>query len=111
MCAYLTGATQAPLTSAVISLELTDSGDPAAADHHGADRAWCVGLVCGTTGLHRLAELLMEPKTAEDVAVRRLRVRTSRTAKMEMTRSNAAWSSNSPPRGGVGDVTVLLRDR
>ncbi|KAG1433928.1 hypothetical protein G6F55_014633 [Rhizopus delemar] len=27
MCAYLTGVTQAPLTSAVISLELTDSGD------------------------------------------------------------------------------------
>ena len=27
MCAYLTGVTQAPLTSAVISMELTDSGD------------------------------------------------------------------------------------
>lgn len=27
MCAYLTGVTQAPLTSAVISLELTDSSD------------------------------------------------------------------------------------
>lgn len=27
MCAYLTGVTRAPLTSAVISLELTDSGD------------------------------------------------------------------------------------
>ncbi|WMJ71482.1 chloride channel protein [Stenotrophomonas sp. 24(2023)] len=27
MCAYLTGVTQAPLTSAVISLELTDTGD------------------------------------------------------------------------------------
>lgn len=80
MCAYLTGVTQAPLTSAVISLELTDSGDlllPILATVLIARGV--SGLVCRVPIYRGLAELLMVPSTAEDVAVEAPGVRTSRT--------------------------------
>ena len=63
MCAYLTGVTQAPLTSAVISLELTDSGDlllPILATVLIARGV--SGLVCRVPIYRGLAELLMVPK-------------------------------------------------
>jgi len=69
MCAYLTGVTQAPLTSAVISLELTDSGDlllpilAAVLIARGVS-----GLVCRVPIYRGLAELLMMPKAVGDVA-------------------------------------------
>jgi H+/Cl- antiporter ClcA len=62
MCAYLTGVTQAPLTSAVISLELTDSGDlllPILATVLFA-RAMS-GLVCRVPIYRGLADLLVKP--------------------------------------------------
>jgi H+/Cl- antiporter ClcA len=68
MCAYLTGVTQAPLTSAVISLELTDSGDlllPILATVLIARGV--SGLVCRVPIYRGLAELLMVPR-APDVA-------------------------------------------
>ncbi|MCW0448240.1 H(+)/Cl(-) exchange transporter ClcA [Xanthomonas sacchari] len=60
MCAYLTGVTQAPLTSAVISLELTDSSDmllPILATVLIARGA--SALVCRTPIYRGLAELLL----------------------------------------------------
>jgi len=80
MCDYLARVTQGPLTSAVISLELTDSGDlllPILATVLIARGV--SGLVCRVPIYRGLAELLMEPKTAEDVAVEAPAVRTSRT--------------------------------
>jgi H+/Cl- antiporter ClcA len=68
MCAYLTGVTQAPLTSAVISLELTDSGDlllPILATVLIARGV--SGLVCRVPIYRGLAELLTAPR-APDVA-------------------------------------------
>lgn len=65
MCAYLTGVTQAPLTSAVISLELTDSGDlllPILATVLIARGV--SGLVCRVPIYRGLAELLMMPVVA-----------------------------------------------
>ncbi len=62
MCAYLTGVTQAPLTSAVISLELTDSGDlllPILATVLIARGV--SGLVCRVPIYRGLAELLIGP--------------------------------------------------
>ncbi|KAG1079525.1 hypothetical protein G6F35_014983 [Rhizopus arrhizus] len=78
MCAYLTGVTQAPLTSAVISLELTDSGDlllPILATVLIARGV--SGLVCRVPIYRGLAELLMVPKTVGDVAVEAPAVRSS----------------------------------
>ncbi len=65
MCAYLTGVTQAPLTSAVISLELTDSGDlllPILATVLIARGV--SGLVCRVPIYRGLAEVLMMPAVA-----------------------------------------------
>jgi H+/Cl- antiporter ClcA len=62
MCAYLTGVTQAPLTSAVISLELTDSGDlllPILATVLIA--RGMSGLVCRTPIYKGLAAQLLSP--------------------------------------------------
>lgn len=63
MCAYLTGVTQAPLTSAVISLELTDSGDlllPILATVLIARGV--SGLVCRTPLYRGLADQLTAPQ-------------------------------------------------
>ncbi len=60
MCAYLTGVTQAPLTSAVISLELTDTSDmllPILATVLIARGV--SGLVCRVPIYHGLAEQLL----------------------------------------------------
>jgi len=65
MCAYLTGVTQAPLTSAVISLELTNSSElllPILATALFA-RAMS-GLVCRVPIYRGLAELLLRPSPA-----------------------------------------------
>ncbi len=65
MCAYLTGVTQAPLTSAVISLELTDSGDlllPILATVLVARGV--SGLVCRVPIYKGLAEQLLLPRPA-----------------------------------------------
>lgn len=64
MCGYLTGVTQAPLTSAVISLELTDSSElllPILATALFA-RAMS-GLVCRVPIYRGLAELLLPPRS------------------------------------------------
>ena len=69
MCAYLTGVTQAPLTSAVISLELTDSGDlllPILATVLIARGV--SGLVCRVPIYRGLAELLMAPRAVDHSA-------------------------------------------
>jgi H+/Cl- antiporter ClcA len=65
MCAYLTGVTQAPLTSAVISLELTDNSDmllPILATALVA-RGFSA-LVCRTPIYKALAQRLVEPAAA-----------------------------------------------
>ena len=65
MCAYLTGVTQAPLTSAVISLELTDTSDmllPILATVLLA--RGCSSLVCRAPVYKGLAELLLAPGAA-----------------------------------------------
>ncbi|MET0891734.1 MAG: chloride channel protein [Stenotrophomonas maltophilia] len=62
MCAYLTGVTQAPLTSAVISLELTDSSDmllPILATVLIARGV--SGLVCRVPIYKAMAEQLVKP--------------------------------------------------
>lgn len=60
MCAYLTGVTQAPLTSAVISLELTDTSDMLLPILATVLIARAVsGLVCRVPIYRGLAELLM----------------------------------------------------
>ncbi|MFT4197750.1 MAG: chloride channel protein [Pseudoxanthomonas sp.] len=62
MCAYLTGVTQAPLTSAVISMELTDNSDmllPILATVLLARAASL--MVCRTPVYHALAERLLAP--------------------------------------------------
>lgn len=67
MCAYLTGVTQAPLTSAVISLELTDSGDlllPILATVLIARGV--SGLVCRVPIYRGLAELLLPADTRRE---------------------------------------------
>lgn len=62
MCAYLTGVTQAPLTSAVISLELTDTGDLLLPILATVLMAKTVSrLVCATPIYRGLAEQLMPP--------------------------------------------------
>ncbi|MBA0447631.1 chloride channel protein [Stenotrophomonas maltophilia] len=69
MCAYLTGVTQAPLTSAVVSLELTDSGDlllPILATVLIARGV--SGLVCRVPIYRGLAELLMAPRAVDHSA-------------------------------------------
>ncbi|HDS0923417.1 TPA: chloride channel protein [Stenotrophomonas maltophilia] len=66
MCAYLAGVTQAPLTSAVISLELTDSGDlllPILATVLIA--RGMSGLVCRTPIYKGLAEQLLLPRSQQ----------------------------------------------
>ncbi|WP_140721158.1 chloride channel protein [Pseudomonas sp. Hp2] len=66
MCAYLTGVTQAPLTSAVISLELTDSSNmllPILATVLVA--RWVSGLVCRVPIYRGLAEQLLGSLPAE----------------------------------------------
>lgn len=65
MCAYLAGVTQAPLTSAVISMELTDNSDmllPIMATVLLARGA--SALVCRTPVYHALAERLLAPLKA-----------------------------------------------
>ncbi len=61
MCAYLTGVTQAPLTSAVISLELTDSGDLLPILATVLIARGVSGLVCRVPIYRGLAELLIGP--------------------------------------------------
>ncbi|KAB7770125.1 chloride channel protein [Xanthomonas maliensis] len=68
MCAYLTGVTQAPLTSAVISLELTESGQMLLPILATVLIARAIsGLVCKTPIYRGLAEQLLPPaeRTAE----------------------------------------------
>ena len=70
MCAYLTGVTQAPLTSAVISLELTDSGDlllPILATVLIA--RGISGLVCRVPIYRGLAEALLAPASMPEMPV------------------------------------------
>lgn len=62
MCAYLTGVTQAPLTSAVISLELTDTSQMLLPILATVLLARAVsGLVCKTPIYRGLAEQLLVP--------------------------------------------------
>ncbi len=72
MCAYLTGVTQAPLTSAVISLELTDSSDMLLPTLATVLLARGVsGLVCRVPIYRGMADQLltqMDPKVSAAVA-------------------------------------------